>query len=79
MKPPATDNEYERSSQLARPGVFRLNIGVSTQTFQGLFGPGPVDVGACDFAAVDTIMLHPDYAAQHYVVNPGAATCPKVG
>lgn len=31
-------NEYERISNLDRPGVYRLNIGVSKQTFQSLFG-----------------------------------------
>ncbi|MBL8047005.1 MAG: hypothetical protein JNL09_10710, partial [Anaerolineales bacterium] len=32
------DNEYDQISQLNRPGVYRLNIGVSRQTFQALFG-----------------------------------------
>lgn len=37
----SSGNEYERGSNLDRPGVFRLNIGVSRQTFRSLFGPGP--------------------------------------
>src|SRR6185369_7374487 len=35
-----SDNEHDRISNLDRPGAFRLNIGVSKQTFQALFGPG---------------------------------------
>lgn len=70
------DNEGDRVSNLDRPGVFRLNIGVSKQTFQSLFGTGKVDVSAYDFATLDTIMPHPDYAAQSYicVLNPSDAT-----
>ena len=71
-----TDNEYDRVSNLDRPDVFRLNIGVSTPTFRSLFGPGKVDVSAYDFTALDTVMPHPDYAAQSWicVLNPSAAT-----
>jgi hypothetical protein len=67
-------------SNLDRPGVFRLNIGVSRETFQSLFGAGKVDVGAYDFAALDTIMPHPEYAAQHWVcvLSPSAATFEQV-
>src|SRR5688500_16208818 len=31
--------EYDNASQLDRPGVFRLNLGVSQATFKSLFGP----------------------------------------
>ena len=70
------DNEGDRVSNLDRPGVFRLNIGVSKQTFRVLFGTGKVDVSAYDFTALDTIMPHPDYASQSWlcVLNPGDTT-----
>src|ERR1051325_6757335 len=70
------DNEGDRVSNLDRPGVFRLNIGVSKQTFQSLFGAGKVDVSTYDFTALDTIMPHPDYAAQSWicVLSPSDAT-----
>lgn len=70
------DNEYDRVSQLDRPGVFRLNIGVRKPTFQMLFGTDKVDVSAYDFTALDTIMPHPDYAPQSWicVLNPSDAT-----
>src|SRR5438093_9307431 len=76
----STDNEYERISNLDRPGVYRLNIGVSKQTFQSSFGPDKVDISAYDFTALDTLMPHPDYAAQSWlcVLNPSDATFESV-
>lgn len=70
------DNEYDRVSNLDRPGVFRLNIGVSRQTFQSLFGPEKPDLSAYDFTALDVIMPHPDYAPQSFVcvLSPSATT-----
>src|SRR3954451_6490031 len=75
-----SDNEYDRVSQLDRPGVFRLNIGITKPTFQSLFGSGAPDVTNYDFTVVDTIMPHPDYASQNYVcvLNPSAPTFEKV-
>jgi hypothetical protein len=72
----SSDNEYERVSNLDRPGVFRLNIGVSKQTFQSLFGTAPVDLSRYDFTVLDTVMPHPDYAKQHFicVLSPSEAT-----
>ena len=74
------NNEYERISNLERPGVFRLNIGVSKQTFQSLFGTSKVDLSAYDFTALDTLMPHPDYAAQSWlcVLNPSDTTFQKL-
>ncbi len=63
----STDNEYDRVSNLDRPGVFRLNIGVSKHTFQSLFGTAPVDVSRYDFTVLDVIMPHPEYAPQSWV------------
>ena len=76
----AADNEYDRVSNLDRPGVFRLNIGVSKQTFQALFGTGKVDVSAYDFTALDKIMPHPEYAAQNFVcvLSPSGLTLERV-
>src|ERR1043165_1246376 len=76
----SSDNEYERISNLDRPGVFRLNIGVSKQTFQSLFGTTKVDVGSYDFTALDMIMPHPDYAPQYFVcvLSPSEATFERI-
>lgn len=72
----AADNEGDRASNLDRPGVFRLNVGVSKPTFQSLFGTDKIDLDAYDFTALDTLMPHPDYAAQSWlcVLNPDDAT-----
>ena len=66
------DNEYDHVSNLDRPGVFRLNIGVRKPTFQALFGTGTVDLNAYDFTVLNTILPHPDYAPQAWVcvLNP---------
>ena len=73
------DNEYDRVSNLDRPGVFRLNVGVSRQTYRSLFPKSAADT-VHDFTALDRIMPHPDYAAQSWVcvLNPGDATFAKV-
>ena len=74
------DYDYDRFSNLDRPGVYRLNIGVSKPTFQVMFGAGKIDVSTYDFTALDTIMPHPEYASQSFicVLNPSAETFEKV-
>ena len=74
------DNEYDRVSNLDRQGVFRLNLGVSKATFLSLFGAGKLDVSRYDFAALNTVMPHPTYAAQSFicVLNPSNATFEKL-
>ena len=76
----SSDQDYDRISNLNRPGVFRLNIGISKQTFQSLFGTAKVDVSSYDFTALDVIMPHPEYAQQHFicVLSPSEATFEKV-
>ncbi len=76
----ASDNEYDRVSNLDRPGVYRLNIGVSRPTFETLLGTAKPDLSQYDFTALDTIMPHPDYAPQNWVcvLSPGAATLERV-
>ena len=70
------DNEYDSISNLSRPGVFRLNIGVRKPTFETLFGTNKIDVTAYDFTALNTIMPHPEYAPQSWicVLNPSDDT-----
>ncbi len=76
----SSGNEYEKISNLDRPGVFRLNIGVSKQTFHSLFGAFPVKRDNYAYTALDTIMPHPDYAAQSFicVLNPSKQTFERV-
>jgi hypothetical protein len=76
----STGNEYEKISDLDRPNVYRLNIGVSRETFKALFGTNKVDISVYDFTALDTIMPHPDYSAQFFicVLSPSEATFERV-
>lgn len=76
----SSDQDYDRISNLDRPGVFRLNIGVSRETFQSLFGTAKVDVSSYDFTALDVIMPHPEYAQQSFicVLSPSEATFERV-
>ncbi len=76
----STGHEYERISNLDRPGVYRLNIGVSRQTFQSLFGADKIDPKNYDYTALDRIMPHPDYYPQSFicVLNPSPATFERV-
>lgn len=64
------------SNLTARPDVFRLNIGVSRETFDRLVG----EVTDPDFAALDRLLPHPVYAKQHWVsiLNASAATWESV-
>ena len=64
--------DFDNSSKLDRPGVFRLNIGVSKKTYAKLFP----DHGDHDFAALDRLMPHPVYGRNHFVcvVNPSEST-----
>ena len=78
-----TGDRYDSASQLDRPSVFRLNVGVSAETYRSLFGPQPsnpgpsgvVDTGH-DFTALDQILPHPVYAPMSWVcvLNPSDAT-----
>jgi hypothetical protein len=73
-----TTDEHDASpvSNLARPGVFRLNISLSRERFLQLVG-GQRDP---DFAALDTLMPHPMYAPQHWacILNPSNETFDRV-
>jgi Family of unknown function (DUF6194) len=72
--------DFDNASNLDRPDVFRLNIGVSRGTFRALFGHLPSGDGDTstdyDFAALDRLMPHPAYARQSWVcvLNPSPET-----
>jgi hypothetical protein len=76
----SADYEHDRFSNLDRPGVFRLNIGVSQRTFHALFGADDIDVSRYDYTALDVLMPHPEYAAYHFVcvLSPSQATFERV-
>jgi hypothetical protein len=82
-----TSDAYDHFSDLNRPTVFRLNVGVSKETFQSLFGtqpfpsdPAEVARSGYDFTALDTLLPHPIYGRMFWVcvLNPSVATFDSV-
>jgi Family of unknown function (DUF6194) len=65
-------DDFDQASNLSRPGVFRLNIGVSRATFERLVG----SEAAPDHEAFDRFLPHPDYAKQLWIsiLNPSDET-----
>lgn len=58
-----TSNHNDADSDLDRPGVYRLNIGLPKADFRELFP----EAGEHDTTALDVVLPHPVYAAQHWV------------
>ena len=65
-----SDNEYDSVSNLNREGVFRINIGVSRETFQSLFAASSSE--NIDYSVLNTFLPHPEYAKQNFIciLNP---------
>ena len=61
-------DDFDQASDLSRPGVFRLNIGASRETFDRLVG----SIGDPVYTAIDRLLPHPVYAPQHWIsiLNP---------
>ena len=79
-------------SNLDRPSVYRLNIGVSKATFQAMFGTdqrpasmknteqGEPVFSGYDYTALDQVMPHPVYGKMYWVcvLNPSDVTLDTV-
>ncbi len=65
-----SDNEYDNVSNLNREHIFRLNIGVSKETYHHRIAVQR-DEGL-DYSAVNEFLPHPQYSRQHFVciLNP---------
>jgi hypothetical protein len=65
-----SDNEFDNASNLDREGVFRVNIGVSGETFKHLIRHA--DSEDIDYSVLNVFLPHPDYARQNFVciLNP---------
>ena len=77
------NDAYDQVSALSRPMVFRLNVGVSKQTYQSMFGTGRAPTakdGTHDFTALDSIMPHPVYGKMYWVcvLSPSDETFEQV-
>jgi hypothetical protein len=71
-----TTDEHDQASNLSRPGVFRLNVGVGRATFERLVGSALEP----DYAALDRVLPHPVYAKQLWlsILNPSHSTFESV-
>jgi hypothetical protein len=74
-----TGDHYDTVSDLSRPGAYRLNMGLTKQTYTTHLGTAPTERDAqgvlitdADYTARDRLMPHPFYANQHWasVINP---------
>ena len=65
-----SDNDFDNVSNLNREGVFRINIGVSKETFKKLIAEPSSE--RVDYSVLDVFLPHPDYSRQHFVciLNP---------
>jgi hypothetical protein len=78
MRPFATivtrDNDFDHVSRLDRPGVYRLNLGVSPAAARAAAAPAPE--GGHDHTTLDRLMPHWYYGRAGWlsVLNPSPAT-----
>ena len=70
---------YDSHSDLERPSVYRLNIGVGGTTFTNLLR-GRDASSAIDYTEFDRILPHPEYGGAKWVcvVNPSEDTFAEV-
>lgn len=59
-----SDRKHDNVSNLDREGVYRVNIGVSRETYRDLLGESE---GPVDHSVLNQFLPHPHYARQHYV------------
>lgn len=81
------DGENDKSSDLNRENIYRINLGIHKKTFTEMFGAAPkrpekggiVDM-PYDFTTINQIIPHPVYAWMRWicVLNPSANTFDKL-
>ncbi|HEX8628591.1 MAG TPA: DUF6194 family protein, partial [Catenuloplanes sp.] len=75
---------FDESSDLDRPGIFRLNIQAGRDEFQHRFGYPPAEFAnrraELDFTRLDEILPHPVYGIQGWacILNPTGGRLPDV-
>jgi uncharacterized protein DUF6194 len=82
-----SSDDFDRASDLERPGVFRLNLGMGRERYRARFGEPPAWPGdgdavrtGHDFTQLDRLLPHPVYAPLGWVcvLNPSEATFEEV-
>lgn len=81
------DGDNDKSSDLSRENIYRVNIGIRKNTFIDMFGSVParppkgriVDM-PFDFTQTDKLLPHPVYAWMSWVcvLNPSVATFERI-
>lgn len=81
------DGDNDKSSDLSRENIYRVNIGIRKNTFIDMFGSVParppkgriVDM-SFDFTQTDKLLPHPVYAWMSWVcvLNPSVATFERI-
>lgn len=78
-----TNDDYDNYSNLNRPGIYRLNIGISKESYHAHFpakanvdNEGKSPATSYDFTALNTLMPHPVYGRMYWVciLNPDTST-----
>jgi Family of unknown function (DUF6194) len=66
-------DDSDAVSDLVRPGVFRLSLGLGRSSFERI--AGAVEARP-DYTVLDRVLPHPDYAKQRWVaiLNPSEST-----
>ncbi|WP_078283133.1 DUF6194 family protein [Mycobacteroides franklinii] len=74
-----SNEAFDTYSDLGRPSVYRLNIGIGGDTFASLVRDRGDEV-AVDYTEFDQILPHPEYGGAKWicVVNPGEDTFAEV-
>ncbi|QCH23900.1 DUF6194 family protein [Mycobacteroides salmoniphilum] len=75
-----SNEAFDTYSDLGRPSVYRLNIGVSGDTFDSVVSVGDDEPTDADYTEFDRVLPHPEYGGAKWVcvVNPGEDTFGEV-
>jgi hypothetical protein len=70
-------DDSDTVSDLSRPGVFRLSMGLDRSTFERIADAAEAKP---DYTLLDRVLPHPDYAKQRWVaiLNPSEATFEEI-
>ena len=73
-----SDNDFDSVSNLGRDGIFRINIGVSRETFESLLADSSTE--NVDYSVLDVFLPHPHYSKQRFVciLNPSGENAETV-